>query len=1856
MMKIVRATFLLSLAIAALISRPARAQFASQQVLLEGLLTQNHRGSFTSSAFAPDGSLYLLLDEGDGIRVLKTDSSGSTLEAQLHLGAVGDSGVALTTDPNGNVYVTGTSTSGALAGTSGVPFPTPADNSANSFVARLDPQLNLVFLTFVGSGHTAASSIAANGNAVFVTGSIFTSTLPVTPAGLEQTPASGSNTNGFVESFSADGATLNYATYLSGANGDTMPTAIVADPSGHAILAGETSSAGLPTLNALQAAIAGSTSGFLTELTPAGDGIVYSTFIAGPGIAGLALDPAANSLLLTGSIALGQFPVAVTNTPLTSTNYQSLLQISADGQSLINSVILAPGTQSSVAAAPDGSAWITMPLSTPLLPATIAASTQPGDSLLLHVLATGTFGQSLRIGGAPVGNASFASLATMLAAPAVSPDGSRIASPGTVTINLNSSLLTTQHFDLATVGSPNSLLSNSIQDVVPDTTSCGTASQCLGTGALLAIINPTTSAASLALSSGDIPSLTLSNPGSAAASSLNIAATGYTVSTNCGSALTPGAQCGLTLSGSGPGTLTFSATGLASTTLTLPSTTSIADPLALSASELDFGIVTATGAPATHTLTITNLSGDAQTFTAKPDAGPSLTAYTLALSSTTCPQTSANQLSVAPSSSCNITFSLTASSSSTNDGPVRSLWRIGSRDVTLTGFSQAAALNLSATEIDFGQQSPLATSPHLPRYLFLSNNSTSSVSHTLVSLPATSPFAVTDACPSTLQPQSVCRLALTYSSPTAPSLDSTTLTLDSGLAVLLTGQTLSPQGASGSTADPNVTVSPAAITFADPVTVTELSSSTQGVQITNTGPTAVPLTATITGDFTLQNQCPATVAPSSSCELLVSFAPSQPGLREGLLSISAGGTFSPTTVMLTGTASAILPANNGTLSLGETNIGEPLIQWYPIAAALPSLTVSSNSSAFTLALAANSGSTQPPTLPASAFAASASGTCVNCWLGVQFLAQTPGTQNATLSLSTVTGGSPEAVQLTASATSLSGLELTPTNPSFGSIPVHSATAPVTFTLTNLLSPAATANIQSITASGDFTILPASTGDCAQSVAPTAACTINVVFAPTAQGSRTGTLTVVTDAGSVTATLTGFGTADPGIGLQPNALIFNNEGGSSATQQTITVTNTTTSSISIGTPTTTTTNFTASSTCATLAPSAQCSIIVTFTPGATLAQDTLILPVSAGSGAQLTTTSYAIPLSGTYTSTSAGLIITPSEFNLGSAATGTIGSTRQFSVTNVTTQPLTLSLSLPRQFPLADATNCTTLAAGATCTLSVSLAPATNGALTGTLQLTGTPTSGSPIQSLAYLLGYGQGSAALTITGATSPLTFGNVASGQSQQQTLTLTNSGTGPLTIQRITSQPPFLASTTCGATLAPTASCTITLSYAPVYELAAGSTASPIRQDTGILTLESDAVTSPDTLQLTGTATAITAAQPASSSVLATYTLSSSALTFATTQVGNISPTQNITLTNTGTSTLHIASLVASADFTATSGCSTLLPSATCTISVQFTPGNLSSQSLHTGTLEISSDASDALEFATLLGSTTPAPLALAPTSLNFGSVSLGQSGQLSVTATNTSNSPIIFGSLTITGPYTVSNSTCPASGATLAAGAQCTLNITFTPTASASQPGILSFSSSATQLPLTVALSGTGTGSATTQPSASFTLTVNGSSSASLTVSSGQPAAFTLTATPANGFNGPIALTCSPMGSAPYASCSLLASALTLGATSQTSTATINTLTSSPQSSVRFAGIFLLSLLVLAGSQFTRARRKLLPLACLMILAVGAIGLNGCGSGSSPAQAPPTNLRYTPAGTYQWNVTASSTSGPAISSSVVLTVTIQ
>jgi hypothetical protein len=436
-MKILRS---LSIALALCVWSSTRAQNVntSQQVVLQGLRSSGSQGSFLAAAFDGTGNLFLLLDEHDGIRVLKTDPTGSTILAQAHMGAAGDAPIAMSLDPGGNLYVTGTTTSGTLSGTSGTPFPTVADTTTNSFVAKYDTNLNELFLTFLGAGKTAAASVFATSDAAFITGITFSTAFPVTAAGIQQAPSAGSSENGFVERISSNGSTLVYATYLTGANGSTAPTAIVADSSDNATIAGSTSATGLPTIAALQPVMLGTNSGFLTKLNAAGSAFVFSTFIAGNGITGMALDSSSNTLLLSGNVALGQFPVATVAMPLISASYQTLLRIAADGQSVSSSVLLVPGTQSFVSAGPNQTAWVSGALSSPLFPGDAMPDYNLGDSFLLHLTASSAIDQTLRFGGAPANNASYASLTSLVAAPAISASGAIAMLPGKLSATLSS--------------------------------------------------------------------------------------------------------------------------------------------------------------------------------------------------------------------------------------------------------------------------------------------------------------------------------------------------------------------------------------------------------------------------------------------------------------------------------------------------------------------------------------------------------------------------------------------------------------------------------------------------------------------------------------------------------------------------------------------------------------------------------------------------------------------------------------------------------------------------------------------------------------------------------------------------------------------------------------------------------------------------------------------------------------------------------------------------------------------------------------------------------------------------------------------------------------------------------------------------------------------------------------------------------------------------------------------------------------------------------------------------------------------------------------------------------------------------
>jgi hypothetical protein len=106
---------------------------------------------------------------------------------------------------------------------------------------------------------------------------------------------------------------------------------------------------------------------------------------------------------------------------------------------------------------------------------------------------------------------------------------------------------------------------------------------------------------------------------------------------------------------------------------------------------------------------------------------------------------------------------------------------------------------------------------------------------------------------------------------------------------------------------------------------------------------------------------------------------------------------------------------------------------------------------------------------------------------------------------------------------------------------------------------------------------------------------------------------------------------------------------------------------------------------------------------------------------------------------------------------------------------------------------------------------------------------------------------------------------------------------------------------------------------------------------------------------------------------------------------------------------------------------------------------------------------------GSSGGPVLAATPSSLSFGNVNTGSnSSAQTVTITNSGTAAATVSGVTATTGFTETN-TC---GAGIAAGASCTANVTFSPTAAQAYNGSLTVSSNATDSTLTVPLTGTGT----------------------------------------------------------------------------------------------------------------------------------------------------------------------------------------
>jgi subtilisin family serine protease len=912
-----------------------------------------------------------------------------------------------------------------------------------------------------------------------------------------------------------------------------------------------------------------------------------------------------------------------------------------------------------------------------------------------------------------------------------------------------------------------------------------------------------------------------------------------------------------------------------------------------------------------------------------------------------------------------------------------------------------------------------------------------------------------------------------------------------------------------------VSLSPASVNFG--AQLLQSTSASQAVTVTNTG----SLTATfsgiqITGDFSQTNNC-GSLPVGDTCTINVVFTPTVRGAESGTLTVSGNFTSPAPIVTLSGTGQAML----ATLAPSSLSFAGQVIG--TISSAQYLTYTNTGDVPVTITSVSASGDFSQTNTCGASLAAGA-----NCTITVTFK---PSVRGAETGLLSVAGSVAASAQLSGSGLALLA-SVTPSSLNFGNQIVNTVSSPLTVTITNVGD--ASFYINSWGIGGPFS----QTGtNCPFTLPVGNSCTTTVTFTPTSFGTYSGYFSVGGNFSGSPASVTLSGTGVSAASLSPAALNFGNQFVNTASStQAVTLSNAGTTSATINGILTRFSNgqgafmFTQTNNCgSTLAAGANCIINVAFQPNA-------LGSVSAGlyvyiNGAPTLSTS----LSGNGVGPQA--VFTPTTLSFGSQRVGTSSAAQNVVLSNSGTAPLTIT-SIPTAGQFSQTNNCgTTVAVGGSCNIAVTFNPVMRGNLTGSLALSSNTAGSSPVTNLS---GTGIGPVATT---SVSSLSFGSQNVGTtSSAQAVTLTNTGDATLNISSIQIAGDFAQSGNCSSTLAAGANCTLNVTFTP--------TVTGTR--TGFVNFYDDSVNgSPQQVTLSGTGAAPAAA------------LSPSSLTFAAQRVHTSSAPQIVTLSNPGNATLSISNITITGDFSQSNNCgATLIAGGSCSINVTFTPTTLGSRA---GILTVNSNAPGGAVVISLAGTGIASIAGVSPSSLSFAAtiVTITSSAQ-AVTVSNTGNAPLNLSSIVTSGDFSQTNN-C---GTSVAAGGQCTVNVTFTPTASGTRSGTLTISDdSLSGSPQTVALSGTGL---------DFSISATPSS---ITVSAGNTANYTTTAKAVGGtFNSAIGFSCSGLPTA--ATCAFSPTSVTPGAGSANSKMTITT-TKRHTGSGTPAGTYTITIIAASGS---------------------------------------------------------------------------
>lgn len=436
----------------------------------------------------------------------------------------------------------------------------------------------------------------------------------------------------------------------------------------------------------------------------------------------------------------------------------------------------------------------------------------------------------------------------------------------------------------------------------------------------------------------------------------------------------------------------------------------------------------------------------------------------------------------------------------------RGIWQIPLLTASLPA---QAMISVSPTTLVFADQAVGTVSATQSLTVTNTGNAPLNISQITISLAQLplgpqAEFFETDNCVGTsVAVGRTCTLQVRFG-PAAVGDRSATLTIYANITGGQATVSLSGKGTPGG----NIVLTPLFLSFGS-VDV-NATSPAQNLTISNIGTADANLgVPSLTGDFHLSaNTCGTTLKSNSGCTIGITFVPTMSGSRAGNFSITSDAATS--TASLSGTG--ILPATDSIAPLALSFATQPL----GTSSVLQRVTLTNAGDAALMLITAR---TTGDFIAVNSCGNSLAGH-TSCSIGVIFQPTVLGPATGSLTISDQYRA--QSVTLSGTGVAPPGVSLSPLfSMSFPATGVGLTSLPQTVTLTN--NGGVTLMISTIAISGDFAIVPGS-NHCGDSLAVGAACTMQIVFRPTAGGMRQGTLAITDNAinSPQTLPLTGSG--------------------------------------------------------------------------------------------------------------------------------------------------------------------------------------------------------------------------------------------------------------------------------------------------------------------------------------------------------------------------------------------------------------------------------------------------------------------------------------------------------------------------------------------------------------------------------------------------------------------------------------------------------------------------------------------------------------------------------------------------------------